>query len=526
VNVTALVNTAPKAEITCSNTVPGGAPYSSRNAGRVALAVGAVALALYLLTLCPVASWGDSAKLVMLAADPQLDVDAGRHLLHNYLGYLFSKLPLGTLAVRINFMSAFFGAATVALCFAIVLRLTTCFGAAIAAASALAVSHIFWHVSVIAESYTLLFFLMALQLYLLVVHDETRRFAPLLAAAFLFGLSVTASLAVAAIVPALAAYLLMHRRALNVRRVLLLIGAAALGTAPLACAFCVRLSDTPVEELVGTMLALRYSGGLSIFHPFEALKGILFFAAFLFYQFPVLGSAAGLAGVRAGLMRKRRIAVVVLLSLGVFVLLTAGYKMQRRWAMMSGAFFFFSILIGLGAAWALERWEWVRRRRGALLAAMAGLPVALYAVAPSLLELGGYHLVPARAIPYRDNVQYYMAPWKHNDDGPRRFAEASLATAEDGTILADFTPFAVLEYYRRYEASAPNVKLVFTESVSLRDFVRENADTDTLYIVMREQAEQLKATGLPIAIEACGPLYRIRRGAPGPSFPAEHEEER
>lgn len=81
--------------------------------GLVAAAVFIVALTVYLLTLAPTVGLIDSGELTLAAWLPGIAHPPGFPI-YILIGYLFSRLPLGSVAQRLNFMSALFAALSVA----------------------------------------------------------------------------------------------------------------------------------------------------------------------------------------------------------------------------------------------------------------------------------------------------------------------------------------------------------------------------------------------------------------------------
>ena len=78
-------------------------------------------------------------------------------------------------------------------------------------------------------------------------------------------------------------------------------------------------------------------------------------------------------------------------------------------------------------------------------------PPAFYAVAPSIVRGMGMELRRARELPFRDELRYWLVPWKHNESSAEKFAAAALQEASpDGVILPDGTsrPPLVLVQYR------------------------------------------------------------------------------
>ncbi|MFQ6091242.1 MAG: protein O-mannosyl-transferase family [bacterium] len=134
----------------------------------------------YNLTLCPTVYWYDSGELISACFNLGIAHPTG-YPLYTILGRVFSLLPLGDTAFRVNVMSAFFGALTVVTIYLVVKalistlwqqeqrcgdhgRLTWC-GIevpAITASLTYAFSPLFWTQTAMAEVYTLHTFLIAL----------------------------------------------------------------------------------------------------------------------------------------------------------------------------------------------------------------------------------------------------------------------------------------------------------------------------------------------------------------------------
>ena len=124
------------------------------------------------------------------------------------VSHVFSRLPFGSLAYRINLMSAVLAAVMVGLLFLIFRRLgcRPMISGSIALASGL--GRLFWSTAVIAEVYTLNASLVAGMVLALLVWHETRRASVYYAAVGLFALSLGNHTTVALLAPAMAGYVL------------------------------------------------------------------------------------------------------------------------------------------------------------------------------------------------------------------------------------------------------------------------------------------------------------------------------
>jgi hypothetical protein len=111
-------------------------------------------LTVYLRTLRPSFGWGDASELTTAAYFLGIGHSPG-YPTYMMFGYLFSHLPFGDVAWRMNFMTAFFGALAVGLSY-FVFRKIPCgrFGAFFGAVT-FAFSTTFWELTTEAEVYTL-----------------------------------------------------------------------------------------------------------------------------------------------------------------------------------------------------------------------------------------------------------------------------------------------------------------------------------------------------------------------------------
>ncbi|HPO11875.1 MAG TPA: DUF2723 domain-containing protein [Candidatus Hydrogenedentes bacterium] len=112
------------------------------------------ALIVYLLTLGPTITGEDSGELVTAAWSLGIPHPPG-YPVWCLLGHLFTQLPWGSVAWRVNLLSAVCGAGTVFLTALLIIHLTRNRWAALAGALAFGYSWEFWEQSVIAEVYTL-----------------------------------------------------------------------------------------------------------------------------------------------------------------------------------------------------------------------------------------------------------------------------------------------------------------------------------------------------------------------------------
>ena len=205
----------------------------------VALGVAGFALLLYLRTLAPTVLYHERPELIDAA---MLQVHASVLGITHPTGYptwtmlahLFTYLPFGDPAYRINLASTVFGATAVFLLFFAGLRLSGRIWAAAAGSLAFAVGSTFWSQAVIAEVYTLNAAFVSLVVLTLLLWRDTRKDRYLLAAAFFMGLSLTNHVTSGLLLPTAALFVCAvdYRKLLDRRLVLKTTGLFLLGLTP------------------------------------------------------------------------------------------------------------------------------------------------------------------------------------------------------------------------------------------------------------------------------------------------------
>jgi hypothetical protein len=173
-------------------------------------------LLVYLSTLSPTVGEADSFEFQVVSYTLGIAHPTG-YPLYILLGKLFTLLPIGNVAYRVNLISPLF-AGLAAVCLYLCLVHLTCHRAAsLLATLTFAFSRTFWSQAVIAEVYTLNAFFVALMFYLLLrqiskpvvspAEPSTNR--PIGKIAFIYGLSLANHLTMILLAPAMAIYILL-----------------------------------------------------------------------------------------------------------------------------------------------------------------------------------------------------------------------------------------------------------------------------------------------------------------------------
>jgi len=190
--------------------------------GLVGAALGLAALALYTATLAPAVLEADSGEFQFVAWLPGIAHPTG-YPLYILTGWLWTHmLPLGTVAWRINLMSAGFGALAVGLVFAVARQLLAgAFphlpqpaqtAAAAMGAATFAVTATFWSQAIVAEVYTLQTLLLATMLWLALKFGVEKKSWQSLSLALIFGLGLAHHVTTVLYAPALLIYAWLTNR--------------------------------------------------------------------------------------------------------------------------------------------------------------------------------------------------------------------------------------------------------------------------------------------------------------------------
>jgi hypothetical protein len=230
-------------------------PLRKRGAALPGVAVAAFVGILYAKTLAPtVLRYGgaDTLDSAMLQAGVFV-LGIGHptgYPTYMMLTHLFTYLPVGDPAYRVNLASAVYGAAAVFVVYLVGSRLSRRAVPAAAGALAFGLSGVFWSQAVIAEVYTLEALLVALVLLVLLLWRDRREDRYLLLAALLVGLSLTHHLTSVLLVPASLAFVVLVDRGVFTRTRPLLhgLGLFLLGLLPLLYLPVRAIMEAPLNE--------------------------------------------------------------------------------------------------------------------------------------------------------------------------------------------------------------------------------------------------------------------------------------
>ena len=332
-------------------------------------------LTIYSLTLCPTVFWDDAGELIAAAYTLGIPHPPG-HPLYVIIGKLFTIIPLGSIAARVNFMSAFFGAIACWLVYKIIEdRLDDHpwrFAAAASGALFFAFAPTVWEQSTVAETTTLhCSFMMLLTLLTFRLSSGTilwkNEERSLCLLAFLYGFSLTNHVAGVFFFPSIACILIWRFRWRVFRPKLFLGMFASLLAGLLVYAYLPLRSmmDPAIDwgnpetlgNFVWVITARQYAPDLVSRPNIFLVAGNLFLRGQdLLHQFTLLGCLLG--GVGVWQLAKREARVVVYSLLAIAALFYTGLNSAFISAYFVPAFALISVWIGVGL---FQVFEWIPR---------------------------------------------------------------------------------------------------------------------------------------------------------------------
>src|SRR3989344_5451860 len=168
-----------------------------------ALGIFGSTLIVYILTLSRSVYFGDSGELIAVARTLGIAHPPG-YPLYTMIAHLFTYLPFGNLAFRVNLFSAVTSSLTIVVVYFICLKLTKNRLASISASLFLAFSYLFWLYSLVAEVFSLNNLFVALIILIAIyIMGNPKNIKLFYLLSFVFGLALTNHHTILLLIPAL-----------------------------------------------------------------------------------------------------------------------------------------------------------------------------------------------------------------------------------------------------------------------------------------------------------------------------------
>ncbi len=427
--------------------------------------VASAGFVLYALTAQPGVGWQDSGMLQFRALTGDYTGSLGlalAHPLYIIIARLFLLLPFGAEWLRLSLCSGAGMAVTLANVAILGWMLTGRSWTGLLTAGMLAVMHTPWWLSTITEVYTwnaAFFSGELIALFSCLRRPSIQGFSGLF---LLLGLNIGIHNLALLSVPVYAACMLVFikGRRLEFAAVPAAAAACVCGAAPLAWLVMRTAMQTgDIQAAAASMLFSGYAGQVFNVRAGWGLMGVN--AALSSLNFVHAGLFLGIVGwiqMRTTAGRQTAWPLFALLGLhGVFFL---RYSVPDQFTFILPSLVLFSLGMAVGID-ALARRTAARRNAviAACLTSIVLMPLT-YAVLPAAMNRLHISVKRDRVLPFRDEMRYWIVPWKHTERSAERFASAALSeAAPDGMIVCDSTSYYPLLLTRMTAPGAGGVAL-------------------------------------------------------------------
>jgi len=467
------------------------------NKKRFPLLIFILTISFYIYTLAPSLAWGDGTKLqgdviagesfilaemprVQFNPDPyifsKVGVAAWDHPLYIIFGHLVvMAFPFVDPLWLVNFISAIFGAASIALVFYFCYRYTSSLLVSLYASLSLAVSHTFWWHSSSPEVYTMFAFLLLVSIYFYERFEQTGKYSSLGYSAFFLGLAASNHLLAFLAFPALALYYFFtgtykQFHISSLRKLYIPILGFLAGFTVYIIQFIRVSRSIPLDEIMGPVIGSTFLSQLIKFTPALLGESILTYLFFLTVQFGPIGIFFGAWGIKQirridDKLPRKMIALFI-----VYTLFGILYKVTDQFAFFLSSYVFWAIFMGIGSDSVLRL---LPQKRRVLPSAFLGLLLVatpfFYNAIPSLADRNGINDasmgIPQIGVGVRNGLAYYINPYKRGDFNAYNFGyETATNLAPDSIVIAewytDTDEYFVQRYFTKVKAIRSDVSVL------------------------------------------------------------------
>jgi hypothetical protein len=421
---------------------------------------------LYAFTSAPGILWQDSGRMVYRIWHNDMEGKLGlavAHPLYIVFGMLTKCIDAGSLAGRINIMTALFGGVTVANLFLLVRLWLGRVGPALVGAVTLAVSWTFWQNSVMAEVYTLSTALLFGELIMLLQYSRTGHKKYLYLLGLLNGLAISnhnwAIFGLACYGIFIMVRLVKHKIRLRDFGIVVLLWMVGAGVYEYLIIKNIVLTGDVAGTLSSALFGSSWQG--AVLNVSVSAKIMLENLIFIVLNFPTPNILLFFVGLWF-LKRQspnRSFANIVIAMLGLYFVFAFRYTVPDRYVFFIPFYCLAAVLIALGANVLFEKvkGKWLV----VVVFAFAMLAIPSYFVTPGLAKDAYKGLAQRRQLPYREVYSYFLQPWKNGYHGTERFVDEALAGVEEYAIIyADSTTAYPLLYAQEVQGRRRDVTII------------------------------------------------------------------
>ena len=431
---------------------------------------------LYLLTTQRGVSWQDSGMFQWRVLSGEYTNPLGLTLAHP-LYIAVARLVAGSdqsfSPVLINTLSSFAAAAALAFLFLTIYELTNRVWLGLTAAAIFAVSHTLWWLATITETYTLHLMLFSIELYILVKLIKIPSIKKVLLLGLINGMGWSVHNLALLVLPVYLGsilWLVSHKK-LSVLAALYFLLAFALGASPfLYLGIQDYLQTRDLNSTVQSVLFGKFrSEVLGLHFNWSYLKYNLVLSSLNFLNIILPASVVGIIAIRKQYKPSLYLPLYVIGA--VEFMFFVRYNIVDQFMFILPSVAVLTVFAAVGIDYLYEQHRNWRTALRVLLACSIILPPCIYWTLPRIVEK--LELMPSRArnLPYRDEVRYWVVPWKNSENSAQRAAIEALEEASpDGVIITDSNLYYPMKILQTSQNICENV------SVHLKDeFSNNNA---------------------------------------------------
>lgn len=478
--------------------------------------------AIYLRTMAPSVAelFDDSLEFQLVAPRMAISHPTG-YPLFSVLIKLFTFLPVGDIAYRVNLATALFGALAIAVLYAVTRRLVRSRMAGVVAVLAFAIGETFWSQAVLAEVYTLQALLTAGMLWIALEWGQTRPigdekmplrtlFSSPIPVAFFFGLMLTHHRMSLLLLPALAVYVLSYDRTF-LRQPRTLLAMLVAFVLPLLLYLYIPIRGLATSSLDGTyqntlsgftswVLASSYNVFLTQ-NPFNQEREAGYYFDLFLRQFSWVGLALGAVGFAALARHKPREWLLLAIAFAANLAFGLTYRVADIDVFFIPSFLFAALFIAVGIDWLGQVPSNILTSER-LHAPSAVLLLALTALIPLSLLAANFKTV--------DMSQ----KWDVHDYGVDVLSQPLPANSTVVGILGEMT---LLRYFQETAGLRPDVQTVAAdkEPARLSEIATELANGRVVFLT-----RVLAGVERKYSLASFGPLLLVQPQPNKTSFPA------
>lgn len=449
------------------------------------------------------------------------------------LAKLFTYLPVGDIAYRVNLASAVFGALAVFFVFVVCRQITGRVLPSAAAAILLAVSQTFWEQAVIAEVYTLHALFIALSISVLLLWRNTRRDRYLLLWAFLVGLAMTNHMTSGLLLLVGLLFVWLTDRGKLSDKSLRLKGAGLflLGLTPYVYLpiralvdppFAAYDPDTPLRFLA-FVSGVPFGGHMLAFGPVELVGRLEMYRLYLSQQFHWFFVLAAVIGLMSLFHRDRPVFALLGLLYAGWLFYALEYNIADIWVYFVPTYLIICVLVAPGIIALIEGMRLVLSTV-TLSSTLRAAPKALVALAfvAFLTPLLG------------TNGTYLTADYSDRYEGRETIEAVAENTEPDATVITDGSSMG---YMKLVEDRRTDLEIVYpfleddleseSEGRWLRFTKKHIKQDETVYIVApsgisRESLDLLHEAGYRLIPQEGGSFYKVVHSPKAPNLTVKH----